>query len=194
VPRRKSFEPEIALQKAQSLFWEMGYAATSISALEKRMGINRFSIYETFGGKKALFLQCLETYSQDMKAGNLALLRDPGGLDGIGKFLTRMVEGSPAARRRGCFMMNSLVEISGRDADVSRIADTHFRLVERSLRRAVDEARSRGEVASGVATAETARTLLALAHGALSLGRSEFGRPVARTAIQSALDRLASGQ
>jgi len=190
VPRRKSFEPEIALEKAQSLFWELGYDATSISALEKRMGINRFSIYETFGDKKALFLQCLEAYSQDMKAGNLALLRDPGGLDGIRQFLTRMVDGPPAARRRGCFMMNSLVEISGRDADVSRIVDTHFRLVERSLRRAVDEAKSRGEVAPGVATVDAARTLLALAHGALSLGKSEFGRPVARTAIQTVLNQL----
>jgi TetR/AcrR family transcriptional repressor of nem operon len=192
VPRRKSFQPEIALESAQALFWELGYDATSISALEKRMGINRFSIYETFGDKKALFLQCLETYSQNMKAGNLALLQDPGGLDGIRKFLTRMVDGPPVARRRGCLMMNSLVEISGRDADVSRIVDRHFRLVERSLRRAVDEAKSRGEVAPGVATVDAARTLLALAHGVLSLGKSEFGRPVARTAIQTVLDQLTS--
>lgn len=190
MPRRKSFQPEIALESAQALFWELGYDATSISALEKRMGINRFSIYETFGDKKALFLQCLETYSQSMKAGNLTLLQEPGGLDGIRKFLTRMVDGPPAVRRRGCLMMNSLVEISGRDADVSRIVDRHFRLVERSLRRAVDEAKSRGEVAPEIATVDTARTLLALAHGALSLGKSEFGRPVARTAIQTVLDQL----
>lgn len=190
MPRPKSFEPEIALGKAQSLFWERGYDATSISALEKRMGINRFSIYETFGDKKALFLQCLETYSQNMKAGNLALLREPGGLEGVRQFLTGMVDGPPAVRRRGCFMMNSLVEISGRDADVSRIVDRHFRLVERSLSRAVDEAKSRGEVAPGIATVDAARTLLALAHGALSLGKSEFGRPVARAAIQTVLDRL----
>lgn len=98
----------------------------------------------------------------------------------------------PVARRRGCLMMNSLVEISGRDADVSRIVDRHFRLVERSLRRAVDEAKSRGEVAPGIATVDAARTLLALAHGVLSLGKSEFGRPVARTAIQTVLDQLAN--
>lgn len=190
MPRRKSFEPEVVLTRAQTLFWERGYEATSMSALEQRMGINRFSIYETFGDKKSLFLQCLETYSHGTAAGALDLLHTPGGLTGIRQFLMGMVDAPKEVRQRGCLMMNSLVELSGRDADVDRLVAKHFRLVERSLRDAVENGKAKDEINPDVVSTDAARTLMALAHGALSLGKSEFGRPIARTAVQTVLSGL----
>ena len=45
-----------------ALFWERGYNATSISDLVDHLGVNRQSLYDTFGGKDHLFLAALERY------------------------------------------------------------------------------------------------------------------------------------
>jgi TetR/AcrR family transcriptional repressor of nem operon len=44
------------------LFWEKGYEATSVQDLVEGMGINRFSLYDTFGSKHDLFLKALDRY------------------------------------------------------------------------------------------------------------------------------------
>lgn len=62
MARKLEFDKDIALQKAMRLFWSKGYEATSLDDLVKAMEINRFSIYNTFGDKKALLLKALEQY------------------------------------------------------------------------------------------------------------------------------------
>jgi len=188
MPRSKSFQPDAALRRATELFWEEGYDATSISGLEQRMGINRFSIYGTFGDKKALYLQCLAAYSADSASGALSYLQTPGGLDGIKRFMHGLVDAPAPIRRRGCLMMNSVVELSGRDPDIDASVARHFRHVERRFRAAVQAARENAEIASNVEVGKAAHTLLVLAHGVLSLSKTEFGRPMARAAIRTVLD------
>ena len=49
------FNEDEVLIKAMELFWNKGYHATSIQDLVSNLGINRASLYDTFGGKKELF-------------------------------------------------------------------------------------------------------------------------------------------
>ncbi|MGW4734736.1 TetR/AcrR family transcriptional regulator [Streptomyces shenzhenensis] len=60
---RKQFNVTDALDRAMRVFWECGYADTSLNALESATGLARSSLYSTFGGKDALFRQCLERYA-----------------------------------------------------------------------------------------------------------------------------------
>ena len=60
MPRSKAFDPDEALQKGMQIFWTRGYEATSVETLVQGMGINRFSLYSTFGGKHQLFVAALE--------------------------------------------------------------------------------------------------------------------------------------
>ena len=48
-------------------FWERGYEATSVDDLVQCMGINRFSLYSTFGGKHQLFVAALERYRLNVR-------------------------------------------------------------------------------------------------------------------------------
>jgi TetR/AcrR family transcriptional repressor of nem operon len=63
--RNKAFDPEERLEKARDLFWEKGYHATSMQDLVEAMQLNRASIYDTYGDKHALYLQCLANYATD---------------------------------------------------------------------------------------------------------------------------------
>jgi len=62
MARKIEFDRERALQQSMMLFWEKGYENTSMQDLVTTLEINRFSIYNTFGDKKALFLLALEHY------------------------------------------------------------------------------------------------------------------------------------
>jgi TetR/AcrR family transcriptional regulator, transcriptional repressor for nem operon len=65
MARNKAFDPQEKLEKAQELFLEKGYSATSMQDLVDGMQLNRASIYDTYGDKYALFQQCLENYAKD---------------------------------------------------------------------------------------------------------------------------------
>ena len=66
MARNKAFEPEERLEKAKCLFWQKGYNATSMQDLVETMGLNRGSIYDTYGDKHSLFLQCLQSYTEGL--------------------------------------------------------------------------------------------------------------------------------
>ena len=57
MARRKNYIEEEVIEKAMTLFWRNGYETTSMHMLEQEMGINKFSIYSSFGSKQGVFLQ-----------------------------------------------------------------------------------------------------------------------------------------
>ena len=73
----KQFDPEIALEKAMRLFWAKGYAATGLNELLATMGIGRKSLYDTFGNKRALYIEALRRYSQTVVSEIHRGLNDP---------------------------------------------------------------------------------------------------------------------
>ena len=76
MPRRKEFDREEVLLKAMMVFRDKGYAATSMQDLVRRMGINRFSLYQTFKSKHELFVQALHAYYENVAMPFFARLRD----------------------------------------------------------------------------------------------------------------------
>jgi TetR/AcrR family transcriptional repressor of nem operon len=54
MPRVKLFDENEVLNKAMNLFWKQGYSATSIQDLVSHLGINRASLYDTYGDKEKL--------------------------------------------------------------------------------------------------------------------------------------------
>ena len=65
MARKKNFDEVEVLDKAVNLFWEKGYNATSIQDLVEGLGINRASIYDTWGDKHQLYLSALKRYRQN---------------------------------------------------------------------------------------------------------------------------------
>ncbi|MEV9280671.1 helix-turn-helix domain-containing protein, partial [Klebsiella variicola] len=53
--RPRAFDRDHALRRAMELFWERGYEGTTIADLTSAMGVNRPSLYASFGCKEALF-------------------------------------------------------------------------------------------------------------------------------------------
>src|SRR5260370_22866058 len=116
MARRKEFDRDEVLHRGMEVFWTRGYEGASIQDLVKHMGINRQSIYDTFGDKHSLFLQALDRYREIQSRRVFEVLERPGS---VKKNLRRLFEETVARAlsaegRRGCFVGNSMSELAGR--------------------------------------------------------------------------------
>jgi hypothetical protein len=57
MSRPKEFDRAEALTAAKSVFWKKGYDATTTDDLRHAMSIGRQSLYDSFGGKRPLYLE-----------------------------------------------------------------------------------------------------------------------------------------
>ncbi len=191
MARPKSFQPDEALDKAMGVFWERGFEGASIAELTEAMGINRFSLYDTFGDKRELFLKALDRYSERVVSENLGLLGRAVSLDDIGAFLRRIVDQPcPPNSARGCLMARCAMEGLEGDEDVaSRIRRSTGRLHE-AYQGALRRARERGELAAGVRIPDAAWTLVMLQRGLIAMDMDPPPARAVRASIRATLDAL----
>jgi TetR/AcrR family transcriptional regulator, copper-responsive repressor len=96
------------LRAALKLFWEKGYADTSLQELEKVTGVNKSGLYSEFSDKLDLFLNALRFYLAN-RNGREILSSKPLGFANIQKFLE--ISDMSIDGCRGCFSVNSMREV-----------------------------------------------------------------------------------
>lgn len=118
MPRVKQFNIEEVLKKAMELFWRKGYHATSVQDLVDELKINRASLYDTFGGKKALFDRALDLYMESNRTRIKTFLEevdDP--VQAIEQLLRQAIREAITDReQKGCFVVNATTELAANDA------------------------------------------------------------------------------
>lgn len=178
MPRTKAFDPDEALDRAMQLFWRQGYEATSVQELVDHMGINRFSLYDTFGCKHELFLAALDRYRDQVVTLGLRVLEGPrSGLEAIRRYFAGALD-SVSARGgwRGCLMTNTAVEVAPHDRPTAARVRAHLERQERAFYRQLERAREAGELSSGDDLQDLARYLTGAAQGLGVLAKARRGR------------------
>lgn len=167
MARSKSFDPDVVLRKAMQLFWRQGYEATSVNDLVQGMGINRASLYGTFGDKRSLFLKALNRYIETVLEPRLsALEQTPSPFEGLRELfgeLAAFAAGDP--QRRGCLVVNTACELANRDAEVAARLRAQAEALEARLARLLARARADGEIAADRDPKTLAACLAALIDG-----------------------------
>jgi AcrR family transcriptional regulator len=75
--RQLQFDKQEALEAAMYVFWKKGFLGASLSDLTTCMGINKPSLYATFGNKEDLFVSATEHYLSNHAAPHNLLLNTP---------------------------------------------------------------------------------------------------------------------
>jgi AcrR family transcriptional regulator len=75
--RARAFDADEALDRAMTVFWTKGYEGASLSDLTQAMGINRPSLYATYGNKEELFRKALERYGEGPSSYERKALAQP---------------------------------------------------------------------------------------------------------------------
>ncbi|HYP06110.1 MAG TPA: helix-turn-helix domain-containing protein, partial [Bryobacteraceae bacterium] len=81
MPRQKSVTRDRLIEAARFLFWERGFAGSSMADLLARAEVNSGSFYHFFESKEALLRAVLETYREGLRPAIInpafALTSDP---------------------------------------------------------------------------------------------------------------------
>ncbi|MDX1606918.1 MAG: helix-turn-helix domain-containing protein, partial [Candidatus Competibacterales bacterium] len=117
MARTKAFDRTEVLERAMTLFWRQGYEATSIQDLVAHTGVNRASLYATYGDKRTLFGAALAHYRDVVSARRMRQLTEPGaGKAAIRRFFRELIEYSLGeGHPLGCLLANSAIELAPHD-------------------------------------------------------------------------------
>ncbi|MCI0365448.1 MAG: TetR/AcrR family transcriptional regulator [Phycisphaerales bacterium] len=174
MPWKKQFDVEAAREKAQAMFWEKGYEATSMDDLLIGMGINRGSFYDTFGSKQELYTETLRQYDLvHRRTMLLHLERDLGPRDRILALFEGVRQAACGRKgKRGCFLTNATVEFAGSNSAVAKVVRTAIEEIERFFCSAIEDGQARKVIRTDIDARVTARTLLGMLLGMRVLARS----------------------
>ena len=175
MPRKKQFGVEEVKEKAMVAFWDNGYRATSLQDLVEVMGINRASLYDTFGDKYTLFLETLHSYNDKYVKPYIAeRIRTYSPRQAIVGMFDDICDRVQAGEdRNGCFIINTALELSPHDKEVSQIVNRTFAYIEKNFfRKMIIRGQARGEIAKSVVPTSASRILLSLFLGLRVLSRN----------------------
>ena len=148
MARCKEFDPDEVLLKAMMLFWRQGFEATTVRDLVAYTGINRGSLYGTFGDKRSLFLAVLEYYRNTVSMPFLATLHSSeSGLSDIRNYFEEVINFSVTeGRHLGCLMTNTTVELASHDPAITAFSLATLGRMENAFFDALMRAKACGEI------------------------------------------------
>lgn len=157
MARKKDFDEDELLGKAAELFWRKGYNGTSAQDLVDCLNINRSSLYNTYTDKRTLFKKSLSLYQTQQTGAMLSMLAkttDPEAT--IKQIFDGLIKESVEDQLlKGCFMVNTAVELAGQDKEIGDMVNNNNLSVEDALTQVI----SKGQEQGHFGTQKSARTL-----------------------------------
>ncbi|MFE6796305.1 TetR/AcrR family transcriptional regulator [Paenibacillus chitinolyticus] len=190
--RIREFDEDQVLDAAMQLFWEKGYEATSLSDLTSRMGIQRPSIYSAFGGKKELFEAALRKYTMTRASLIRAKLQsNPSVKEGFRTFFEDVIAEEYAENpRKGCFCINTMVELAPHDEKFEILTREHQMYLAVIFEETIERGIQSGELEIGVNAKALSQALLVSLIGLTVLIKSRPERSFIDNSIEVVLTLL----
>jgi len=188
----KSFDPDLALERARDLFWRRGYAGTGIRELEAELGIGRKSLYDTFGSKRELYLRSIEQYTDAVIGRICRGLADErnAALDNLERVLGKLQQHHGSNDSLGCLLGVAMAQINSDDEELAALLRRYLRRLETAFERALLQAQADGAVRDDVKAKDAARQLVAITQGMALMGRVADMRAMQRSIVRASLQAL----
>lgn len=192
MPRVKLFDEDEVLTKAMNLFWKQGYSATSIQDLVTHLGINRASLYDTFGGKKQLFKKSFELYRHSsIKRLELLFQNQPNVKAGISELFNDAIKEAVLDKdKKGCFAVNTTTEFVPNDESCLEILTNNMRNFENLFYQYLKKGEKEGQLKGGRDLKELASFLYIIYNGVLVVSKIHPNKKDLSNAINIALSLL----
>jgi TetR/AcrR family transcriptional regulator, transcriptional repressor for nem operon len=178
------------LEIAMNVFWRFGYERTSLDVLMREMGIARQSLYDTFGDKRALYLQALTQYRENDHARLHRLFASGQSVkEGFATILLGISGESREEHQRGCLLLSANMERAAKDKVIAAFLLDNQLKTEAIFTEALRRAQAGGEVPDKHDPVALARLFVATIQGMRAMAKVDSNRTaleqVARLALSS---------
>ena len=174
MPWEKNFDIDETLTRAMQTFWAHGYEATSMQDLVTATGVNRASIYATYGDKRALFLTALRKYDGDIRRRMLAeLAESKSPAQAIATLFDKFIDQTAVPQGNwGCFLVNTALELAAHDDELAEMINAAQDEIEGFFLAMIRKGQQSGEFAPDRDAKTLAHQALASLLGMLVMIRS----------------------
>lgn len=174
MARTKEFSEDKALDKAIEIFWHKGYNGTSAQDLVTHLGLSRSSLYDTFGDKQKLFIESLKRYQKQSQDQIIQLFETSENIKDTlhDIFKQAVVESLEDRITKGCFMVNSSVELAMHDQEIAKIVQNNGKVMEEVFTNAVQKGQDLGHISKKMEAQVLARFIFNNYSGIRVLARS----------------------
>ena len=190
--RSSEFDAAHALDQAMDVFWQKGYADTSIDDLVRATGVSRYGIYGTFGNKRDLFLAALDRYAQ-MTAGVVQRqLRQPdASLPQIKGYFDDIMRLSNAKWvELGCMICNTAIEVAPQDEQIATTVQGYLTNQTAVFAKALKNAKAKGELPATLDHRARGLELTGVLMGLVVFARAGMGRKTLKNYIDTVIASL----
>jgi TetR/AcrR family transcriptional repressor of nem operon len=158
------------------------------------LGISRSSLYDTFGDKRQLYLAALGRYRSQMAGALLqAVQQATEVLPTLRKVFEMAVQESlTEPLGKGCFMVNSTVELAPHDPEVARIVKANLEDIEEAFYQLIRKGQQQGEITPKHDARALARFLFNAMSGLRVAAKAGAGRDTYEDVVNLSLSVLRS--
>ncbi|MDN4620597.1 TetR/AcrR family transcriptional regulator [Paenibacillus sp. PsM32] len=190
--RKREFNEEQALDAAMKLFWANGFEATSLTDLTTGMGIQRPSLYATFGDKRELFESSLRKYNQWHAVSVRQQLQSHVSVqEAFRAFFEQIAEEAYGENpSKGCFCINTMVELATHDEKIEILTREHQMYLTVIFQERLEQGVQAGQLAKSVHTKSLAQTLIVSLIGLTVMLKSRPERSFIQHSITGILSLL----
>lgn len=123
MARPRKFDEAKVKNALRNVFWQHGYDGASYSDIMSATGLNKGSLYASFGDKRALYQHAISDYDREYISSAVALLQDDSLAPQarIGEFFNALIQGAQTLEGRwGCLLCNAAIDQAPFDSDVEK--------------------------------------------------------------------------
>lgn len=192
MARTKVFDEEMVLNKAVNLFWTKGYNGTSAQDLVDELGISRSSLYDTYGDKFELFKSALLQYRKKFGGAMIEMTETSTDYEKTIKDIFQFVVTQSLQERfsKGCFMVNSTVELAPHNSEIAEIVNDNMQDIENALFRLIKKGQDAGLFSKNNTARSLARFLFNTISGIRVASKSGADKKVYDDIVKVALSAL----
>ena len=172
MPRVEVFNRELVLDQMMDVFHNNGYNGTSMQDLVDATQLNRSSIYNSFGNKLAIFMECLRVYQEQHKRLTSRILLEATNsleaIEGIFDLYVSIIANDKD--KKGCMLSNCSSEMANQEEQIIRFLESHQNNMMSFFMDLVDKGQQNGVINKQQSSSDYALYLLSSLQGLRSTG------------------------
>lgn len=164
--RPRAFDRDEVLDRAVTTFWAKGYGGASLDDLTENMGINRPSLYATFGSKHDLFMEAIDRYAVTLGCQPVnALYSEPDIENAVEAYFEASIRCVTSKDGpKGCLIASVATEEAEEDEKVRTKLSGMFTESDRTIADRFLVAQDKGQLSEELDPLALARMIVSITH------------------------------
>ena len=140
MARPRLFDETEVKAALRDVFWKHGYEGASYADIMAATGLQKGSLYASFGNKEQLYQHALSDYNENMVSPGVAMLldEDMSGYDRISTLFDGLVEAAETLQGRwGCLLCNAATARAPFDPKTEKVVKSSMNRLREGIRACV---------------------------------------------------------